>query len=47
MQRDTRRRFIGAAPAQEVIPAMRAKIAITANTVPKKAARAAFANDDL
>jgi len=36
---DTRRRFINAARAQEVTRAMHAKIAITANTAPKKAAR--------
>ena len=33
-------------PAQEAIRAMRAKIAITASTAPKKAERAASANDE-
>ena len=47
MEPDTRRRFINAAGAQEVTRAMHAKIAITANTAPKKAVRAASANDDL
>ena len=46
MQPDTRPRFICAALAQEVIRAMRAKIVITANTAPKKAGRAACANDE-
>ena len=35
-----------AALAQEVIRAMRAKIVIIANTAPKKAERAASANDE-
>jgi len=39
MEPDTQRRFINAARAQEVTRAMHAKIAITANTAPKKAAR--------
>jgi hypothetical protein len=46
MERDTPRRFIDVAPAQEVIRAMRAKIAITVNTAPKKVERVASANDD-
>ncbi len=46
MERDTRRRFTDAARAQEAIRVLRAKIAITANTAPKKAERAASANDE-
>ena len=47
MRHDTGRRFIHVPRAQEVIRAMRAKIAITANTARKKLAHAASANDDL
>jgi len=46
MKTDTRQRFIDAAPAQEVIRVLRVKIAITANTAPKKEGRVASANDD-
>jgi hypothetical protein len=46
MQPVTRRRFIDAALAQEVIRAVRAKLVITANTAPKKAEHAASANDE-
>ena len=46
MHHDTGRRFIHVPPAQEVIRAMRAKIATTVNTAPKKVERAASANDN-
>src|SRR5438445_13539748 len=47
MQPGTQRRFVNAARAQEATPATPARTAITANTAPKKAVRAASANDDL
>jgi hypothetical protein len=43
-ERDTRRRFIHARRAPEATRATHAKIAITANTVPKREERAASAN---
>ncbi len=46
MHHDTGGRFIYAPRVQEVTPAMRAKIATTANTARKKAGRVASANDD-
>src|SRR5207247_9786019 len=46
MDAGIRRKFIPAPRARGVIHAMHAKIVITANTAPKKAERAASANDD-